>query len=85
MLVSIISSIIHKLESEQSPRTSSTEWIPEVNGEGHGECCWCPCAGSLLSSAGDCRCCSLQWPGWKRTLKAGRKHPFFSLYLQLPR
>lgn len=33
MLVSNISSIIHKLESEKSPKTSSTEWIPEVNGE----------------------------------------------------
>lgn len=38
MLVSNISSIIHKLESEKSPKTSSTEWIPEVNGERNGEC-----------------------------------------------
>ena len=85
MLVSLISSIIHKLESEKSPKTSSTDWIPEVNGEGHGECLVAaPVLGAcsaVLGTVAATPCSGLAGGGhWK----LGENTLFSSLYLQLP-
>ena len=85
MLVSNISSIIHKLESEKSPKTSSTEWIPEVNGERNGECLvGAPVLGTcsaVLGIVAAAPCSGLVGGGhWK----LGENPPLSSLYLQLP-